>query len=425
MRSSNLRRRGRILALALIALVGVSLQLGMIFKGPGGPNRLSWDDPKHYYSIASSLSEGKPYSLPGDDKSLWRSPGYPFFLSLLMRGFGKRILTLKLLHVLLCPLFLLAIYGLGSELGNRRIGLLAMLFAAVYPLFVYIPVTLYSESLSLLLYAVIALVMIRARGRGYAMIGLLSLLIACAVMVRPTSAIWIPVSLYYLLSAKRLKPGRAAVACAILIIIPVVFAGSWMARNKRVHGRYIFTTMASFVLVHNYNENATAFTKQDLRLPPDLDRRLKSARSYEELDRIAQAEFESYVRRHPWRTVGIAAVRMVDLWNPMPRTIIKSGIAQTKFKIVSAVPYAMLLPFSIAGFVMSRKSRAAKAFFWLLVLNTVVNGPMNVSVRYRAVTDFVILVMAAFALNTILTRLHVLDAAPIGLLKEPEPPIST
>ena len=399
-------RRNKFVLPAAIAVVGVLFQLAFMFLGPEGPGGLSWYDSNDYYKIARDLSWGEPYSTAENTGNLYRSPGYPFLLSLMMRVAGESVAYTRLFHIVLFPFFLLVIYSLGSRLFNRRVGVLAMLFSTVYPLFVYIPLAFYPESLLLYLYPAIALLVFLARERpSYLKVGLLGLSVALAIMIRPTAVIWLPVCLYYLLAGKPFAVRRAVAVCSVVILIPALFVGAWMFRNNRVHGTYIFTTSGSWNLLTSYNENATWYSKSMVEIPAEIQEKLDRAKTVAERESVKKSEAIKFIRNNPGRALKIVSLHCLQLWNPIPQTSSTGGMAQSKFKLASGIPYVVLLPFGIVGLVMTRKNLFTKTLVLLLVINTLVNGIVAVSIRYRAITDFVFILTAAYVADILLRKL--------------------
>ena len=390
----------RALLVAGILLGALALQIAFLFIVLPKPTELFWPDPNHYYAIAKGLYEGGPYSDAATEWNLYRSPGYPFLLSLIMHGVGTSVLGIRLVCIALSVPFLLILYRLGTVLGNDRTGWLALLLAAVYPLYVYLPVTLYPESVLLGLFAGIGLLLFYTRDARHSLllVLLLSGLISLTVMVRPTAVVWVPVSLFYLTWRNGWPAGRIAGAAALLVLIPALCVVSWMYRNYRVHGCAIFTTAGSINLVNCYNEQATG-RKADSGVDAEFERQLAQEKTVAVQEEMRMARVKAFVRAHPGQALQIALQQCLDLWNPLPTTRTQSGMAQTKYKIFVALGYVPVLLLGLYGLVVSRKNLFVQSLLLLLVLNTLANGIVAVSVRYRAVTDFVLILMAARALS--------------------------
>jgi 4-amino-4-deoxy-L-arabinose transferase-like glycosyltransferase len=395
----------RIIILFIIILLGPVLQLLVMFFALGDPNKLFWLDPNHYYSIAESLYRGEPYSISGDERNIYRSPGYPFLMSLMMRITGTSILRIRLFHVVLFPFFLLALFYLGESLINTRTGMITMLLASSYPLYVYTPLTLYPESILIYLFGIIALLLFHTRQRHDLLTLLvLSTTISFAIMVRPTAIVWVPTSVLYLFWREKLTKQYIFTVLLGVMLLPVIPVGLWMLRNQHVHGCAVFSTAGSINLLRSYNEQASWRTKETDAAFEDSQKALLEGRTLSEKEKIRFSQVRGFIKNNPGKTVTMAIMRCLDLWNPIPRTITKGGTAKTEFKIISAAIYLPLLALGVFGFVRYWNNPLVETLVILMILNTVVNGIMAVSVRYRAVTDFGFILMAAATIDSLITK---------------------
>jgi 4-amino-4-deoxy-L-arabinose transferase-like glycosyltransferase len=391
-----------------IILCSVAMQIVFLFRVLDDPNTLSWPDPRHYHLIAENLYQGGAYSVPRSEYNIYRSPGFPLLLSWIMHLVGPGILHLRLFLVFLTVPFLLILYKLAGLVGNRRTGLLAVALGAVYPLYIYTPLTLYPESILVFMFAAIALILFYARNnRRPALLALLSLVVTLAVLVRPTSVVWIPVAFFYLFWGQRPNPGRFLGAAAALILVPAVCIAFWTYRNYRVHGCAVFTTAGSVNLLMCYNDDATG-RKLDTALEPELQPGFTQASTTAQREKMRMEKAKSFIFNHPGKALKIAATQCLDLWNPIPPTTTQGGMAQPRYKLINAATYVPVLVLAIGGLFLRRKSLLVQSFLLLVVLNTLANGIVSVSVRYRLVTDFVLIVLAACFLTVLFTVAYAL-----------------
>ena len=90
--------------IALVITIGIGLQLLLLFLYLD-PNALKWSDPNHYFSIASRIANGESFGAV--DRDLYRSPGYPYFLSIIIWTLGPSILIIRLVHIFLFSVFII------------------------------------------------------------------------------------------------------------------------------------------------------------------------------------------------------------------------------------------------------------------------------------------------------------------------------
>ncbi len=394
-----------------IILFSLALQVVFLFRVLDNPHTLFWVDAQHYHAIATRLYENGTYSDPTSEWNIYRSPGFPFLLSLMMHVVGTSVLHLRLVLILMTVPFLLVLYRLGLVLGNRRTGLLAAALGAIYPLYLYTPLTLYPESVLVPLFAAIGLLLYHAgRERRPGLLLLLGAAIALAVLVRPTSIVWIPVALFHLFWGRRPQLKHFATATACVVLIPAVCVAAWMYRNYRVHGCAVFATGGSMNLLESYSEYAGG-SKRDTVVDPAFDAQLDQAATAAEREKLRMDKVKAFMRNHPGRTLKVAVTHCLDLWNPIPSTAVQGGTAQSRYKAVNAVAYVPILLLALGGFIICRKNLLVRSFLLLTVLNTLANGIVSVSVRYRLVTDFVLILMAACALTALAGRYALLIRA--------------
>jgi hypothetical protein len=390
-------RNERTASRRLIGLIaaGVAFQCAVLFIVMD-PHQLFWPDARQYYTIAQDLADGLPYSTPANPANLYQSPGYPFILSLFIRLAGSDLVRLLLLHVAIFPLFLYSLFRLGTEWKGRRVGLITVLIAVFYPYYIYQPLTMYPESLLMYLLppaALLALELRKTTRYRYAI--MLSMLVATMAMIRPTTLCIVPALLFLVKRGSPIAMNKFSAFAAIIISVPLIAVSSWMLRNEVVHGEFIFSTAGAENLLLSYNENASWSIKRNM-LPAEIQMKLKNSGSVFERSRIASGEAEKFMGAHPLQALGIAAVHCLDLWNPIPHTTIESGFAQLKYKLIPAFPYIILLLLGAGGMVLCRRDVFVQSLMMLMLLNTVCNGVVAVSVRYRLVADFAFILPAAW-----------------------------
>jgi hypothetical protein len=379
-----------------ILALGVALQLVTLFVVID-PDSLFWPDPKCHYAIAQRLAEGKPFSDAETLLNLKYSPGYPFALSLMMRLVGTRIVALRLAHVALFPVFLLCLFLLGRLWRGQKVGLVVAFMAATYPPFLYIPLSLYPEALLIYVFGAIGLTLYSLWKRmSLARLVLLGGLIAFALMIRPTSVVWIPVALWLLMWRRGLEVRRMIAVAVALLLIPAAATFGWMARNQAAHNLFTFSSTGANVLLCTFNENQTGRAK--LSTPPErILIRLREAPSQRARERIRIEESLRFIREHPGWAVRNVAIQCLGMWHPIARTHMTGGLASLRYKIPMAVPYVLFLALGIVGIIIERRDSFVRALVALMILNTLINGIFSVSTRYRVVTDVGFMLPAALA----------------------------
>jgi len=381
--------------LILIMLTGMIMQLALLFLVME-PDEVEWFDPQDYVRIGRELAQGEPFSTIENERNLYFSPGYPCVLAVMVKIAGPRVKSLRIFHILLFPVFLYFLYRIGKDWKNEQTGLILAALALLYPFYIYVPLTLYPEAILLYIIPLITWLMLKngKTPRWHSLL-LSGIIIALAVMIRPTAIFIIPVFVLYVSIKSGWKWHKFLLYGVLICIIPVLSVFGWMLRNNTVHGKPVFSSAGGYNLLMSYNANATIGVKLDYLLPEEVQKRLDTAKNKEEVQVIAQEEAFKFIKENPGKALELAFFKQLDLWNPFPRTTTTSGFARPKFKLISAVPYLFFLILGIIGFIKNRKDGFIIALICLIFLNCLLNGLIAVSVRYRLITDFVFIFLAA------------------------------
>jgi len=376
-------------------LTGILLQLALLFIGMD-PDKVDWFDPQDYVRIGRELAQGEPFSTIDNERNLYFSPGYPYFLAAMIKIVSPRVISIRIVHILLFPVFIFFLYRIGRDWKNEQTGLIMAALALIYPFYIYVPLTLYPEAILLYLIPVITWLMLKsgADPRWYYLL-ISGVIIALAVMIRPTAIFTIPVFVFYVSLKTGWKFKKFLIVGVLICIIPVLAVFGWMMRNNSVHGKPVFSSAGGYNLLMSYNANATIGVKLDYSLPEEVQKRIDTAANKEEVQIIAQEEALKFIKGNPGKALKLAFFKQLDLWNPIPRTTTKSGFARPQFKLLSAIPYILFLILGIIGFFRNRKDGFIIALLCLTLLNCLINGLIAVSVRYRLITDFAFILLAA------------------------------
>src|SRR5262249_49804114 len=126
----------------ILAIVALMMRLALLLALGGLDENLydSMADQYTYLDIARSLAAGKGFSVSTDT---WLAnagaqtsifpPLYPLFVALSFHIFGESLVPIRLLHVLLSLIVVIAVYGIGLCLFDKRTAIIAGLMTALYP----------------------------------------------------------------------------------------------------------------------------------------------------------------------------------------------------------------------------------------------------------------------------------------------------
>lgn len=232
--------RGRVPAGAF--LLAVALRLGLLAATSGSPFAESLALDSHLYSAMADAI------LAGDSPSataFFVDPLYAYFLAAVYLVTGHSLLWVRLLQIVMGGISCLLAAWLGRELGgDRRVGILAGVGTAAYPLLIYYDLQVLKTSLEIFLCLAGVSLFVRARARGdrgkYLLAGGV---LGCGALTHGALLLWPPaLAAWLVLAAPRQERRRAAghgatfLLGAVLCILPVT------VRNALVSGQFVPTT---------------------------------------------------------------------------------------------------------------------------------------------------------------------------------------
>jgi len=332
------------------------------------PATLVWHDPNHIYQIAQDLARGLPFSTLESEDNLNRAPGYPFLQSLLIRVVGTDLISIRVFHILLCPII--------------------------------VPLTLYPEAILIALYVGLCVMMYRLRsGFDYVSVLIVLSLLVMSVMVRPTAIVWIPVIMFFVWRVNTSSSSSKLKFAIALVLVPTLAVFSWMYRNKDVHDAYLFTTTDQRNLLMSYNENGEWYAKTT-QLSPEIEQRLQNSQGLNETREIVFGEVMQFIKDNPNRVVELFVMRFIGLWSPLPiteenPTISPVVINNSLMRWIGAGVFLCYLLLGAVGAMRLRRDPLIQTLFVLILLNTALNALFLVSVRFRLVTDFAVILSAS------------------------------
>jgi len=210
---------------AALLLFGVAFAVRMAYVA--GVSTLLWFpvplvDGANYFRLARRIAAG---DLLGGGEVFWQPPLYPYFLALLFRLFGERMIVVVTAQAALGALTCVLAARIGARLWGSRVGLVAGGIAAFYGPLIHFDAQPLVPVLHTALVTGGLLALLRAAGTG------------APPPPRTGRAFW----------AAGLLWGLAAIATPnILLTVPVVAA--WIARRRSARSRPLLAWIAGLVL---------------------------------------------------------------------------------------------------------------------------------------------------------------------------------
>jgi hypothetical protein len=401
------RSRRWILTAAVAGLVA-RLAFGLLYW-TGKPMT---HDEHEYLSLAQSLQDGYGLHYPPDHQSgaaaqFGRAPGYPAFLALL-RAPGDAAAAptrVKIVQSILGALAVWMIGTIGLRAAGETAGVIAAWLAAFYPPLVWIPAYVFSETLFMPLALGCAMLLDRARVRadhertaraGSALTMAAGLLAGAGILVRPAMLLFLPLASLWFIRRKRWTLALALCASAAAVVAP------WTLRNAKEYGRFVLVAAEGGVTFWTGN-HPLAIGEGDLAANPRIKeeevrfRQAHPGLTAEQLEPLYYRDAVSRITNDFGWWMGLLARKAFYTFVPIgPSYALHSWL----YRLGSVVPYAMLAPLALIGFVrLVRRGGAATPLLLLaasVVLTGVIFFPQE---RFRIpVIDPTVIVCAAVVL---------------------------
>ncbi|HTM58469.1 MAG TPA: glycosyltransferase family 39 protein [Candidatus Udaeobacter sp.] len=337
-----------------------------------------------------------------------RPPGYPVFMAGVYLVFGKSVLAIRLVEVVIGTVSVGLIGLLGTRLFGAGAGLLAGAIAALHPVMAFLPSALYTENL-LIFFIVLALIQAFEGARR----GSIGRWIACgvlfgvALLIRPNVVAMLPglgLGFAFLLARERrrwLTPALATFVALILTLLP------WEARNHHVYGHWYFVSNGGGrQFFAGNNPTATGETT----FHPDFDaetwKEMLRQPDWYAMDQYLYRRGWQFIREHPARAAHLYLIELGNLYALHPETVTRTLMNQW-----SRVSQSIASLFIYAGVLIGLTRWRRMPALWPLTLSIVTfslaNALVYSSMRYRMVFEPCLILMAGFGWSSLLAwRAH-------------------
>jgi 4-amino-4-deoxy-L-arabinose transferase-like glycosyltransferase len=374
--------------------------------------------------FATTLVEHGTFGFLPGVPSAYTQPLYGWFLAGIYLPFGRSWAAVGIAQAIVAVVTALLVVEIGTRLRSVGIGVVAALVTTLHPYVVWHDVHMNRELLDgLMLAFVVLLALLAYEDRSFAPAAATGVALGIAILGNARLAL-LPLALAPYV-AWRVRPGLRAAAVAATVVVGAALAvAPWVVRNKVEVGCFALTTDSRALWKAN-NVNTYGILDRggwidDVpRLPgappwPELaaDRTLAGIPT--PVDECAQMrlyrdEVLDFWREHPGEKARLAGQAVRMLWDPRPVESDESGSGLAKVARKTIEPGYMLVVYALAlgGLFLVPRYFAALALL-LLAYSTLAATVFAGSVRYRAPWDFVLALLAAFALAWLWERVRAL-----------------
>ena len=353
--------------------------------------------------------------LPGVP-SAYTQPLYAWFLAALYWPLDRSWAVVGIAQVLVAVATALLVLAIGTHLASVRTGVLAALVATLHPYLVWHDIHVNREILDGLIGAAIVLLALLAyerRSPAYALgLGAVSGL----AILSNARLLLLPLALAPYVAWRVRPAGRAIAAAALVVVGAALVTAPWVVRNEVVIGCATITTDTRALWKANnpatYDVLARGGWIDDVpdlpNVPPWPEKAAGiSVAAAKAVDECAQASFYrdqvfDFWRDHPGEKGRLAVQAVGMLWSPFLSVTAddpgQRGISDLAQRTVEPAFVLVLYALALWGAFLAPRRFVALAVL-LLGFNTATAMVFAGTVRYRAPWDFVLALLAAFALE--------------------------
>jgi 4-amino-4-deoxy-L-arabinose transferase-like glycosyltransferase len=367
-------------------------------------------------TFATTLVSSGTFGFLPDVPSAYTQPLYAWFLAGLYWPLERSWIVVGLAQIAVAVATALLVLLIGRNLSSVRIGVIAALVTTLHPYLVWHDVHVNREILDGLLAAAIVLVALLAYERGSLPLALATGALGGLAILSNARLLLLPLVLAPYV-AHRLRPRRAAMVSMLLVVggAAAVLA-PWVVRNEVELGCPAITTDTRALWKANnpatYDVLANGGWIDDVPdlagVPPWPEKAagisVAAAKAVDECEQAAfyRDEVFDFWRDEPGEKGRLAAQAAVMLWSPFLSVEAdeagQQGLSDTAQDWVEPAFVIALYALALVGAFLAPLHFVTLAVL-LLGLNTAMAMVFAGTVRYRAPWDFVLALLAAFALE--------------------------
>ncbi len=361
------------------------------------------------------VSSGTFGFLPGVP-SAYTQPLYAWFLAGLYWPLDRSWAVVGLAQVLVAVVTALLVLAIGTHLASVRTGVLAALVATLHPYLVWHDIHVNREILDGLLAAAIVLLALLAYERRSLPLALGLGAVTGLAILSNARLLLLPLVLAPYVAWRVRPAGRAIAAAALVVVGAALVTAPWVVRNKVVIGCATITTDTRALWKANNPATHDVLARggwiDDVPDLPDVPPWPEKAAGISvaaarAVDECAQSSFYrdevfDFWREHPGEKARLAVQAVGMLWSPFLSVTAddaaQQGASDLAQRTVEPAFVLMLYAFALWGAFLAPRRFVALAAL-LLGFNTLMAMVFAGTVRYRAPWDFVLALLAAFALE--------------------------
>jgi hypothetical protein len=367
-------------------------------------------------TFAQTLVASGTFGFLPEVSSAYTQPLYAWFLAALYWPLERSWLVVGVAQTALAVVTALLVLAIGRHLASVRIGVIAALVATLHPYLVWHDVHVNREIVDGTLLAALVLLVLLAHDRRSAWLAVGAGAVAGLAILANARLLLLPLVVAPF-AAWRVRPSRRAVVVGVLVVVAAaIVVAPWVVRNKAVVGCATITTDTRALWKANNPATHGVLARggwiddvPDLPgVPPWPEKAASiSVEAARAVDECAQASFYrdevlDFWREEPGEKLRLSVQAVWMLWSPFLSVEAddpgQQGVADLAQRTVEPAFVLLLYAFALWGaFLAPRRFVALTAI--LLGYNTLAAAVFAGTTRYRAPWDFLLALLAAFALE--------------------------
>jgi hypothetical protein len=367
-------------------------------------------------TFAQTLVASGTFGFLPEVSSAYTQPLYAWFLAALYWPLERSWVVVGLAQTALAVATALLVLAIGRHLASVRIGVIAALVATLHPYLVWHDVHVNREIVDGLLLAALVLLLLLAHDRRSVWPAVAAGAVAGVAILANARLLLLPVAVAPF-AAWRIRPARRAVGVGVLVVVAAaIVVAPWVARNKAVIGCATITTDTRALWKANNPATHDVLARggwiddvPDLPgVPPWPEKAASiSVEAARAVDECAQSSFYrdevlDFWRDEPGEKLRLSVQAVGMLWSPFLSVEAddpgQQGVADLAQRTVEPAFVLLLYAFALWGAFLAPRRFVALAAI-LLGFNTLAAMVFAGTTRYRAPWDFLLALLAAFALE--------------------------